>query len=206
LQLLDAGVIDLLLQRSTELLPILGLAPDSLAVGRWTFTPSYALLPLNTESVQIYAQRDHPLHGVAAVTPAQLRTFPSPAFADSIFPGLKDCLRPHGLWGTRLRSTAMRHCFWEFFALELGMIVASTPNAVSVATQHDPGVLRPVSYSTGLVDHDLLVVPIDLLDEPSVDSVISSITATYNLKLPKGRRLGGVSHRLLRAPHTAVSW
>jgi hypothetical protein len=200
LQLLDAGVLDVLLQRSAELLPILGIEADSLSVGHWTYTPSYALLPLNTESVQVYAREDHPLHGHASLRPDQLRAHPSPALADALFPGMKQRLGPHGLWNARQRSTTMKPYFWESFALDDGMIVASTPNAVSAAIESEPGALRALAYNTGLVDHDLLVVPIDLLEESAVAGLISNVVESYHLSMPKSRNLGGVSHRLLRAP------
>jgi hypothetical protein len=206
LQLLDAGVLDVLLQRSSELLPILGLAPESLSVGQWTYTPRYALLPLNTETVQVYARPDHPLHGCAELSPEQLSAHPSPAFSDTVFPGLKERYAPHGLWSQRQRSTAMQPWFWETLALEGGMIVPSTPNAVCAATEADPGALRPLAYRTGLVDHDLLVLPIDLLDEPCLEAISDLIACEYHLSLPQSRRYSGVSHRLLRSNRADSPW
>ena len=197
LQCLDAGLLDLLLIRSAELSCLLGFAPASLRVGQWLFTPSYALLPLNTESVQLYVSGDHPLRRFAGLCPAQIAAFPSPAFAEDVFPGLNERFRPHGLWNCRIRSRVMAPGLWESFALNGTMVVPSTPNAVSAASQINTGTLQPLDYTTGLVDHDCLVLPITLLDEPVIQQVVAAIAATYHLSPPPLRACGGVSHSLL---------
>jgi hypothetical protein len=198
LQALDAGVLDLLVLRSLELTPLLALHDHPLAVGQWTYTPTHALLPLNTESVQLYVSQGHPLARVAAPTPQQIAQYPSPSYPDDLFPGLRDRLRPHGLWSKRIASRSMTPGLWEDMAIQAAMVVASTPNAVSAVTERNPGSLVALNYNTGLLDHDLLVVPIDLLDEPSIQSAVQSIADGYHLQLPQRRTVAGLSHALLK--------
>lgn len=197
LQALDAGVLDLLVLRSSELTDLLALQGLPLAVGQWTYTPTYALLPLNTELVQLYVKQDHPLARVAAPTAQQISQYPSPAYPDDLFPGLQQRLKPHGLCTKRIASRSMAPGLWEEMAIQASMVVASTPNAVSAVTERSPGSLVALDYNTGLLDHDLLVVPISLLDEPHIQSALQSIAACYSLPLPRRRNLAGVSHALL---------
>lgn len=197
LQALDAGVLDLLVLRSSELTDLLALQGLPLAVGQWTYTPTYALLPLNTELVQLYVKQDHPLARVAAPTAQQISQYPSPAYPDDLFPGLQQRLKPHGLCTKRIASRSMAPGLWEEMAIQASMVVASTPNAVSAVTERSPGSLVALDYNTGLLDHDLLVVPISLLDEPHIQSALQSIAACYRLPLARRRNLAGVSHALL---------
>jgi len=199
LQALDAGVLDLLVMRSNELTALLALRGGPLAVGQWTYTPTYALLPLNTESVQLYVNQDHPLARASAPTSHRISQYPSPAYPDDLFPGLHERLKPHGLCTKRITSRSMAPGLWEEMAIQASMVVASTPNAVSAVTEHSPGSLIALDYNTGLLDHDLLVVPIDLLDEPSIQSALQSIAACYRLQLPERRNVAGVSHALLHS-------
>jgi hypothetical protein len=41
-------------------------------------------------------------------------------------------------------------------------------------------------------------VPIDLLDEPSIQSAVQFIADGYHLQLPKRRTVAGISHTLLK--------
>ena len=197
LQALDKGLLDLLILRSSELLPILSLDPLRIVVGSLVSTPAYSLLPLNTESVQVYARLDHPLHLRSNLAPVDLLAYPSPAFSEKQFPGLRDRYRRHGLWGEPVAGPVMQPGFWEALALEKGMLIASTPNAVTAATHHCPGALAPIDYPMDLVDHDVLVLPTALRDEPLVQQVIHAIAGHYNLLLPAPRRVHGLSHSQL---------
>jgi len=197
LQHLDAALLDLLIVRSSELLPLLGQLHQPLAVGQWRYTPRHALLPLNTETVQVYAKPQHPLLERSALQPKHLAAYPSPALSESQVPGLRQRLQPHGLGTTLVRRKTMQPGFWEHFALEHHMLVPSTPNAITAATSNAPGSLEPLTYPTGLTDHDVLVVPQALLDEPAIQQAIQVITAAYNLVIPSLRLLPGLSHRQL---------
>lgn len=79
------------------------------------------------------------------------------------------------------------------------MVVPSTSHAVMAVTRDAPHALRPLANATGLTDHDVLVMPVALLEEPRIQKAITTITAAYNLTLPGLRRLAGVSHGLLRS-------
>jgi hypothetical protein len=87
---------------------------------------------------------------------------------------------------------------WEEMAFQAAMVVVSMPNAVSAVIERNPGSLVALNYNTGLLDHDLLVVPIDLLDEPSIQSAVQSIADGYHLQLPQRRTVAGLSHALLK--------
>lgn len=181
LDFLNAGALDLLICRFQDLRGWLPLAPEPLPIRRPLSSQELGLFALNHEPIRLYVRDGHPLLARPVLVADDLAAFASPALSSKVAPGLAACFKPLGLWSQRLNLRAPSDGFWELQALEQDQIIPSTPRAVAQAMAGHPDLsLRALAYDTGLVDQDVLVVPMTLVKEPLFQKAVRHILEAYS--------------------------
>ena len=105
--------------------------------------------------------------GRDAITTADLAAFPSLALPSGLFPKTEAVLRRHGLWQSRVRMKRYRPELWEGRTQDQVTLTYAT--CLGLALWRG---LTPLNYDLGLVSGEALVVRRDVLNEPSIQTLL----------------------------------
>jgi len=125
------------------------------------------VIDLCATPVHLVAALDHPLVGRDAITTADLAAFPSLALPSGLFPKTEAVLRRHGLWQSRVRMKRYRPELWEGRTQDQVTLTYAT--CLGLALWRG---LTPLNYDLGLVSGEALVVRRDVLNEPSIQTLL----------------------------------
>ena len=127
--------------------------------------------------VHLVAHPDHPLASRQSLQQEDLEAFPSLSLPAGLFPKTEAILRSHGLWTTPARMARYKPELWEGQTADQVTLTYASCLALEVMEG-----LQVLPYDLGLMSGESLVVRTDLLPQPKILALLSSLRRSVSIK------------------------
>ena len=127
--------------------------------------------------VHLVAHPGHPLSSRQSLAQEDLDPFPSLSLPSGMFPKTEAILRSHGLWTTPARMARYKPELWEGQTADQVTLTYASCLALEVMEG-----LQVLPYDLGLMSGESLVVRTDLLPQPKILALLSSLRRSVSIK------------------------
>ena len=127
--------------------------------------------------VHLVAHPDHPLALRQSLQPEDLEPFPSLSLPSGAFPKTEAILRSHGLWTTPFRMTRYKPELWEGQTAD--QVTLTYANCLALEVMKG---LKVLPFDLGLISGESLVVRTDLLPQPKILALLSTLRRRIAMK------------------------